>query len=60
MKLISVTDNCPLPRGCNFKEVRTYQMQDGSFKTKTIKISNFRGRFSDWEFFVDSQPFDEK
>lgn len=59
MKLVKVENNCPLPRGANFKEVRTYQDETGNTATKTIRISNFRGKYSDWEEYVDSLPFDK-
>lgn len=60
MKLINVADNCPVPRGGTLIEVRTYELPDGSHRTKTIRISGFQGRYSDWTEFVDRQPFDDE
>lgn len=59
MKLIKVENNLPLPRGANFKEVRTYKDESGNAATKTIKIGNFKGKCSDWEDYVNSLPFDK-
>jgi hypothetical protein len=59
MELIKVENNCPLPRGGSFKEVRTYQDESGNIATKTIKIPYFKGKYSDWAEYVDSLPFDK-
>lgn len=60
MKLIDVKNNCPVPRGGGFREVRTYQLEDGTTKTKTVRISCFVGKFSNWAEYCDSLPFDDE
>lgn len=60
MKLISVTSNQPVPRGGFFQEVRKYQQENGSIRIKTINIPYFRGRYRNWDEYVNKQPFDDE
>ena len=60
LKLVSIASNHPVPQGGHFKEVRTYRTVEGTIRTKVISASDFVGRHSDWETFVDGWLFDDE
>lgn len=54
-KIVSVKNNCPVPRGGFFKEVITYS--DG--RTKTIQLLGFRGKPSNWNEVISKTDYDK-
>jgi hypothetical protein len=56
----SSTNTGAIPRGGSFKEVRTYELPDGTKRTKTKEIRFFKGRYSNWEEMFENMPFDQE